>query len=93
MAKLNRIKAVLAEQEITSASKRSVYRIKSHKIMSSEELKELNYPKRSMRKRYMTFEIELTDDYVEELMKNHHIENLIVNIPDYVKGAPIILEP
>ena len=41
----------------------------------------------------MTFEIEAIDDYAEDLQRNHLIENLIVNIPDYVKGTPVFLEP
>lgn len=77
----------------TNASKLSVYRIKSHKIMSGDELKQLNYPKKRTGKQYMTFEIEAIDDYAEDLQRNHLIENLIVNIPDYVKGTPVFLEP
>lgn len=77
----------------TNASKLSVYRIKSHKIMSGDELKQLNYPKKRTGKQYMTFEIEAIDDYAEDLQRNHLIESLIVNIPDYVKGTPVFLEP
>ena len=77
----------------TNASKLSAFRIKSHKIMSGDELKLLNYPKKRTGKQYMTFEIEAIDDYAEDLQRNHLIENLIVNIPDYVKGTPVFLEP
>lgn len=61
--------------------------------MSGDELKQLNYPKKRTGKQYMTFEIEAIDDYAEDLQRNHLIENLIVNIPDYVKGTPVFLEP
>lgn len=61
--------------------------------MSGDELKLLNYPKKRTGKQYMTFEIEAIDDYAEDLQRNHLIENLIVNIPDYVKGTPVFLEP
>ena len=77
----------------TNASKLSVYRIKSHKIMSGDELKELKYPKKRTGNQYITFEIESIDDYAEELKRNHLIENLIVNIPDHIKGTPVFLEP
>ena len=52
-----------------------------------------NYPKKRTWKQYMIFEIEALDDYAEDLQRNHLIENLIVNIPDYVKGTPVFLEP
>ncbi len=77
----------------TNASKLSVYRIKSHKIMSGDELKQLNYPKKRLGKQYMIFNIESIEDYAEEFKQNHLIENLIVNIPGHVKGTPVFLEP
>lgn len=77
----------------TNVSKLSVYRIKSHKVMSGDDLKRLNYPKKRTGKQYMTFEIDPIDDFAEELKRNHLIENLIVNIPGYVKGTPVFLEP
>ena len=77
----------------TNVSKLSVYRIMSHKVMSGDDLKRLNYPKKRTGKQYMTFEIDPIDDFAEELKRNHLIENLIVNIPGYVKGTPVFLEP
>lgn len=74
-------------------SKIYVYQIKSHKAMTGEELKELNYPRKRTGKRYMTFEVEPTSNYTKELKKNHIIENLIVNYPDHVNGTPVFLEP
>lgn len=89
---LNNVSLLVLYNSI-NVSKLSVYRIKSHKVMSGDELKRLNYPKKRTGKQYMTFEIDPIDDFAEELKRNHLIENLIVNIPDYVKGTPVFLEP
>ena len=53
----------------------------------------LNYPKKRIGKRYMTFEIEEDSSLVENLEKNHLIENMITNYPEHVSGTPVFLEP
>lgn len=85
--------SLLILYESKNPSKIYVYQIKSHKAMTGEELKELNYPRKRTGKRYMTFEIEPISNYAKELKKNHIIENLIVNYPDHVNGTPVFLEP
>lgn len=71
----------------------SVFKILSHNVMSGEQLKKLNYPKKRIGKRYMTFEIEEDSSLVENLKKNHLIENMITNYPEHVSGTPVFLEP
>ena len=71
----------------------SVFKILSHNVMSGEQLKKLNYPQKRIGKRYMTFEIEEDSSLVENLKKNHLIENMITNYPEHVSGTPVFLEP
>ncbi len=61
--------------------------------MTGTELRELDYPKKRTGKRYMTFKIESISEFREELKLHHIVENLIVNDPNHVKGAPVFLEP
>lgn len=85
--------SLLILYDIKNLSKIYVYRIKAHKAMTGEDLKKLNYPRKRISKRYMTFEIEPISNYTEKLKKYNFIENLIVSSSNYVKGTPIFLEP
>lgn len=60
-------------------SKLFVYRIKSHRVMTGDNLKELNYPRKRTGKRYLTFNIEFISELTEKLKRNH----LVVKIHNF----------
>lgn len=82
--------ATLYLYDINNPSKCIVFNIVGNREMTGKELTELNYPRKSPGKSYMTFNIEKIDrDYTTPVGVNEILNSL----PNHIKGTPIFIQP
>lgn len=76
--------------DVNNTSKCIVFCIKGNKEMTGKALTELNYPRKSPGKSYMTFSLErMENDYIVPL----EVNDILQSLPNHIKGTPIFLEP
>ena len=67
------------------------FNISEFKERTGAELKEMEYPRKSLGKLYMTFTIEL--EATDERCSYLNIADILNGLSDHTKGAPIFIEP
>lgn len=81
---------VLHLYDINNPSDVSTFRITGIREMTGTELKELNYPRKSPGKSYMTFSI-IRIDYDPKNAVD--VVGILNSYPDHIKGTPVFIEP
>lgn len=72
-------------------SKVYTFRISGNKEMSGKELAELNYPRKSPGKSYMTFSLVKIENPVADIQPID-IQEVLDSISDHIKGTPVFIE-
>ena len=85
--------SLLILYNVSNPNKFSIYKILSHRELTGEDMKLLEYPKKRIGQRYMTFEIIEDSSLVDKLKGMHLIEKFIAKHPKHTKGAPVFFEP
>lgn len=69
----------------------SVFKIVDHQEKLGTELKEMDYPRKSPGKSYMTFKIEAQAENNKEI--DVDVAEILGNLSNHVNGAPVFIEP
>lgn len=69
----------------------SVFRIVNHQVKLGTELKEMGYPRKSLGKSYMTYNIAAQEK--NDIESNINVAEILGNLTNHVNGAPVFIEP
>lgn len=68
-----------------------IFKVSECRERSGPELKEMDYPRKSPGKSYMTFTIESNKDFEKDFDIN--VADILNELPDHTKGTPVFIEP
>lgn len=83
---------VLHLYDLNNPSTEYTFKVTGNKEMTGQELGSLDYPRKNPGKSYMTFSLEKVENPDQDEMQKLNIKELLNNLPDHVKGAPVFIE-